>query len=245
MRRCVLERNGRRMQFECPNDLTYLRAEGTIRKEPGTIAWIDGFEEGSRFWDIGANIGSFTIYAAVMRGCKVTAFEPSAENYLVLNRNIVVNHMDRKVRALAAAVDERSSIAEMHMRESLPGAALHTFGTDIDYTGNSFKAAYFQGAIGLSIDDACEVFGLPVPHYIKIDVDGLERAVVAGGVKTFAQSDCRSVLVELDLNDASEVAHISGILEGCGLTRDDSVAGNVGRDHGKVLVYNMIFRRPS
>lgn len=239
----VLHHRNCRILFECPNDLTWERAGGTLIKEPGTIAWIDSFERGSRFWDIGANIGSFSLYAAIMRGCYVTSFEPSAENYLVLNRNVVANGSDKNVRALAVAIDDKCTIAEMHMRESLPGAALHTFNTDIDYTGHRFEAAYLQGAIGISVDSACELFGLAVPNYVKIDVDGLERAVIAGGLKTFANPECRSVLVELDLNDSAEVSDISRALGSCGLTRDENVAGNVGRAHGNVMVYNMIFRR--
>ena len=234
---------GASVRFDCLNETSLARARSTITKEPGTIAWIDGFEPGSRFWDIGANIGTFSLYAAIMRECQVTAFEPTAANFSAINRNIVANRIDTRVRALSVAIDAECKVSDMRMRDADEASALHTYGTSIDYTGVEFKPSHLQGALGVSIDALTTIFGLPAPNYVKIDVDGLERAVVTGGKSTFANPQCRSVLVELDLNDTGEVREITSIMKACGLTRDDGVAGNVGRDHGKVMVYNMIFRR--
>ena len=57
-------------------------------KEPITLAWIDTFKDGETLYDIGANVGMYTIYAAVMRKANVYAFEPEALNYAELNKNI-------------------------------------------------------------------------------------------------------------------------------------------------------------
>ena len=59
------------------------RARGLLTKQRGTIAWIDSFQPGSVFWDIGANIGSYALYAALRRDVKVVAFEPAAVNYFL------------------------------------------------------------------------------------------------------------------------------------------------------------------
>lgn len=50
--------------FSCPNDVTRWKAETYFTKEPETIEWIDTFNEGDIFFDIGANIGLYSIYAA-------------------------------------------------------------------------------------------------------------------------------------------------------------------------------------
>lgn len=241
--RHVVHHGDKFFEFDCLNKAALARAKSTLTKEPGTISWIDGFERLSRFWDIGANIGTFSIYAAVIRCCEVTAFEPAAANFAALNRNIIANKLDKKVRAIAVAIDADCKVADLHMRDNEEASALHTFGTSTDYQGETFNPSHLQGALGVSIDALVSVFGLPVPNYVKIDVDGLERAVVAGGRKTFADAQCKSVLVELDLNDLSEVSQITEVMNGCGMHRDDRVPGNTGRDHGKVMVYNMIFRR--
>ena len=38
--------------------------------------------------DVGANVGMYTVFAAPTRGARVFAFEPEAQNYAMLNRNI-------------------------------------------------------------------------------------------------------------------------------------------------------------
>src|SRR5688572_16327185 len=43
------------------------RAASLFDKQPATIAWIDAFPAGSVFWDIGANVGVYSLYAALGR----------------------------------------------------------------------------------------------------------------------------------------------------------------------------------
>lgn len=241
--RFVFLHRGREIAFECPSEITFNRCRHLLTKEPGTIAWIDSFERDAMFWDIGANIGTFSLYAAVFAGSRVTAFEPAAANYRALVTNVVTNRLDKQIRALPVAISDRCTVSDMHMRDSIVGTALHVFGSSIDYTGAVFEPDHLQGAIGVPIDVLCETFGMESPAYVKIDVDGLERAVVAGGFKTFRS--CASVLVELDLNDPAEVEEITRAMNAAGLVRDDGAPGNVPRPHAGALVYNMIFRRAS
>ena len=56
------------------------RYETLLDKEPETIEWIDGFETGDTLWDIGANIGIYSIYAGV-KGIRTWGFEPHFANY--------------------------------------------------------------------------------------------------------------------------------------------------------------------
>src|ERR671919_62441 len=41
------------------------RALSLLTKQPGTIQWIDAFVPDSVFWDVGANIGVYSLYAAL------------------------------------------------------------------------------------------------------------------------------------------------------------------------------------
>jgi len=61
-----------------PQALQYPREFATA--EPETLAWIDAFETPCRFWDIGANIGVFSIYAGLRAGIEVRAFEPACRS---------------------------------------------------------------------------------------------------------------------------------------------------------------------
>ena len=51
------------------------RAATMLTKQPATIEWIDRFQPGSVFWDIGANVGVYTLYAALRGDTRVVAFE--------------------------------------------------------------------------------------------------------------------------------------------------------------------------
>ncbi|WP_248306847.1 FkbM family methyltransferase [Bosea sp. AAP35] len=235
--------NGVEIVFNCPNQLTYDRASSVMTKEPGTISWIESFEENAIFWDIGANVGTFSLYAAAMRGCDVYAFEPVAHNFFVLQQNIMDNNLDHSVKALSIAIDSVDKVADLFMRDAVFGSALHVFGDNVDYTGKHYKESHRQGCLGVSIDTLCNQFGMTVPTYVKIDVDGLEQEVISGGLSSFKNERCRSVLVELDLNDADEVRFIKTNLEALGFHHDETVPGNAPRPHPEAIVYNMIFNR--
>ena len=236
-----LTHHGRSIVFDCPNAICLDRARTVLTKEPGTITWIDGFAPGEVFWDVGANVGVDSLSAAVMRDVTVLAFEPSAANYHVLNRNIVANGLDRQVRALCVALDRTLRLADLNMRSEEAGSARHTFGEAVDFRGR-FDPAFLQASLGVSIDSLCSQFGAPAPDHLKIDVDGNEPAVVAGAANVLRT--CRSVLVEMDLNDAAEVREIASAFQAAGLVQDENVVGNQVREHKGVRIYNMIFRRP-
>ncbi|WP_051328838.1 FkbM family methyltransferase [Geminicoccus roseus] len=233
------------IKFECPTEIALGRAKWLLQKEPGTISWLDGFTPGSVLWDIGANLGVYALYAAIIRDCQVLAFEPTAANYFGLNTNIVLNAMDAKVQAYCLAVDRTDRLGAMQMRDQVIGTALHTFGEARDYKGETFTPAWRQGALALSIDTLVERFGAPFPNHIKIDVDGLETAVVQGAARVLRDPRLQSVLVEVDLNDASEVQAVSSLLESGGLVRDDHVAGNHVRLAEGARIFNLVYRRPA
>jgi hypothetical protein len=87
----------RPLRFMTSTPLLQTRANSILLKEPDTIQWIDRFEPSDVFWDVGANVGIFSLYAARRREVKVLAFEPSADNYMVLCRNVEINALERFV----------------------------------------------------------------------------------------------------------------------------------------------------
>src|SRR5262245_41812198 len=45
------------------------RARTFFTEEPDTVAWLDGLRPDDVLWDVGANVGLYTIYAAKFRKC--------------------------------------------------------------------------------------------------------------------------------------------------------------------------------
>jgi FkbM family methyltransferase len=205
---------GRTLRFVCPSYDSLYRFEQFFVKEPETLQWIDGFRPDDILWDIGANVGVYSLYAAV-KGCTVIAFEPSSANYWLLNRNCEVNRLDDRITAYCAAFADRISAGVFNMADTDIGGACYSFGAradHFDYPGLGTRDVVFhQGVIGFSIDEFIRLFNPPFPNHIKIDVDGLEQAIVAGGTATIADPRLRSVSIEMDRSQAREVASVTDV----------------------------------
>jgi FkbM family methyltransferase len=189
---------GRLLRFAAPNLVARHRAVTLFEKEPETIAWIDGFGGRDVLFDVGANVGTYSIYAGA-RGHRVIAVEPESGNYALLNRNIALNGLDRLVTAYCAGLSENNGLFELNLSTTQSGNSQHQLGAATDFVGHAFEPAFRQGAVGFTLDALVATCGV-MPNHLKIDVDGLEASVLRGGAATIASVELRSILIEL--NDA-------------------------------------------
>ena len=204
------------VKFWCPNEITWWRAETLLTKEPETIEWIDGFNPGDVYWDVGGNIGVYALYAAKHSGVKVLAFEPSPLNYFALCRNTEINGLGESLSAMCLAFNDREQLEYLNMTSFEIGSAMASFGETKDFKGNEFKPVYRQAMIGISIDDFVARFNPPFPNHLKIDVDSIEGKIVAGAANTLADKRMKSVSVELDDNRQDEIDWVSENLRRAG-----------------------------
>jgi FkbM family methyltransferase len=170
------------------NNYTEGRVRSMFTKEPDTIKWIKGMAKGDVFIDIGANVGIYTIFAAV-RGLKVYAFEPEAQNYALLTQNIFVNEQNAKAYCLA--LSDKQELSGLYLSTFNPGGSCHTFGESLDHHLKPRTEGLIQGCVSMRLDD----LGINADH-IKIDVDGFEHKVIRGGEKTIRTA--QSVLIEIN-----------------------------------------------
>ena len=192
--------NGISMTFLVPNSLNRYRIKTFATKEPETLEWIESFNEDSIFWDIGANIGLYSIYAAKYNNAQVYAFEPSVFNLEFLAKNIYKNTLSEKVRIFPLALSNHPGFNLFKMNNPVWGGALSTFGEDYDQNGESFKATFEYTIAGVTADKIVELLSTPKPDYIKIDVDGIEHLILEGCENIL--KTVNSVLIEI--NDGFE-----------------------------------------
>ncbi|MCW7462968.1 FkbM family methyltransferase [Leptospira limi] len=229
-------------------DVPVWRAKTLFTKEPETIDWINTFPEGSVFWDIGANVGSYSVYAASRdKGLKVLAFEPSAANYFLLNRNIFLNRMDDAISAYAVAFNDQDSLGFFHMNSDLPGGAMNLFSEEavqetkigLDMIQMNCK----QAMVSYSIDSFVELYKPPFPNYIKIDVDNIEDKIVKGGLKTIRNPKVKSVLIELDDNDVEYGKKVLQMMKKAGFHNYEKKHSPMFENSKFSSFYNYIFYR--
>ena len=187
-------------------------------REPETLAWIESFETPCRFWDVGANIGAFSLYAGLRPGVEVSAFEPAAATYGALCRNIAANDLGARVRAYCVALSDRTQLGSLNLSGTNAGSVFNAFASTEDCFGNEIAVVFRQGMVGFSVDDFRRLFRLPAPNYLKVDVDSTEEQILAGASETLRDPDLRSVLIELEASDTARNHRLMGALEAAGLS---------------------------
>lgn len=199
--------DGRTMRFATTGNSSVKRIRSLFDKEPITLAWIDSFADKEVLFDIGANVGMYTIYAAIMRNAQVYAFEPEALNYAELNKNVFLNDLHGQVLAYCLALSDVDKTDRLLLSDFGLGISYHDFGenswTEDKQFAPDWKVSRHdrrpQGCIGRRIDSLI-ADGLPVPDHIKIDVDGLEHRVVGGMLDTLKQPQLKTVLMEVNFD---------------------------------------------
>ena len=202
------------MKFATPNDISFWRAESFSIKEPETLDWIDGIQKNKILWDIGSNVGLYSIYAA-KKGIDVVSFEPSVFNLELLARNIFLNNLTEKICIVPIPLTSSVKKSYMNLTTKTWGGALSTFGEKFDQDGNIFEPIFKFNIIGISIDDAINSLGLAIPNFIKMDVDGLEHIILKGGKNILKQID--GILIEVNENFTDQSNGVSTILKKSGL----------------------------
>lgn len=176
------------------------RGVSFFSKEPATVSWIDSFEDNSRFLDIGANIGIYSLYAAT-RNIRVVSFEPESSNFYQLNLNILDNSFEKLISAYPICAGNVMQFGNLNLETLKVGGSGHTFLPNSNKNANS-KKLFSQGSVSISIDEFVKLTNF-IPNYIKIDVDGNEDSVIRGMVETIKNVNLKSILIEIDDDNRS------------------------------------------
>lgn len=188
-------RDGEDIFFVVDDEKSFLgmRARTLLTKEPETITWLNRMEKNDVLWDVGACVGSYSIYAAVRKGVQVVAFEPASYNNYILEQNIIFNKVSKLITSFPIGIGSEFSYTKLNHLNNLD---LGSSSNDIDASGISkYRPPNYQtGCVVDSIDNLVTQ-NLPYPTHLKVDVDGAEPDVVEGALKTIP--NLKSILIEL------------------------------------------------
>jgi len=150
---------------------------------PEMLAWRRVLRTGDLFVDVGANVGSYTIWAAEC-GADVIAIEPAAETFTLLAENIALNSYP--VSAIQAAAGAACGIARF------------TSGRD------SVNHLDPRGSVETELVTIDSLIGDRVVAGMKVDVEGFEIEVLLGCTRALTESKIR--LIQLEWNSTSQAA---------------------------------------
>lgn len=199
-------------------------------KEPETIDWLERtFGESSVLYDIGANVGAYSLVAASTGGpgSHVIAIEASPFTFASLCANVVLNDFTERITPLQLLLAERAGVRSFVLGSTIAGEASHP-GERAGTPGLDLAA--------IPLDEAVRLFGLPNATHIKIDVDGGEDAVLDGAGDTLRSSTLKHVLIEVE-SGHTDLRHVEHSLVEAGLTRVNVVR------HGESETYNWLYER--
>lgn len=171
-----------------PSNPGYGRGDNEL---PVQHALAEIVREGDVVYDIGANVGFFSIISARLTGPsgRVIAFEPVRSNADLVRRNADLNAFGN-ITVVEQAVSDRSGTGELVLAEYSGGAALSTTTAPPDPAGT------IQVEL-TTVDDAVSDGRIPPPAVVKIDVEGVELEVLRGMHATL-ERDRPVIVCEID-----------------------------------------------
>jgi FkbM family methyltransferase len=217
------------MTFYTPNSMCLYRAETFSNKEPETLEWIEEFGcDNAIFFDIGANIGLYSIYHNKINNGRCIAFEPSFLNLKLLLKNININNCQKSITVLTSPLSNETGFSDFTYGNTVEGGALSAFGVDFGFDGKKIESSMQLNVLGMSLDWMFENQIIDViPNLVKIDVDGIEHLIIQGAQKTLMHASCRSVLVEVNDGFDKQSQDVSMLLKSFGFVLRNKLQSDV------------------
>jgi len=169
-------------------------------------------------YDIGASLGTHALFMARKvgpEGC-VVAFEPQTKNYAKLIANANLNDL-KNIRSFRLAVGRRSG------KMGLYGCSEDDFGL---FSMTRAEGSRWNEDVEMVHGDAfVHDHRLPLPHVVKIDVEGYEYDVLRGLQNTLSRERCRLVFCEIHptmLPREVTSEEVFSLLRSCGYVRAET-----------------------
>jgi FkbM family methyltransferase len=147
------------------------------------------------FFDIGANLGQYTLLGAQCVGPKgeVHSFEPNKRIFAELSFNVQLNGFNDRCNLNRAAVADKAGLAKIPVYKA--GAEVYTslgsFRVDKYLTGN------FEEVPTITLDDYLLQHNIDQIDLIKMDIEGAELLALQGAQKLLSKWDAPVILLEI------------------------------------------------
>lgn len=236
-------------KFCCNTTIEAWRAMTLLVKEEGTVRlFTDEAKPGDVVYDIGANVGPYTVIAAnyVRPSGVVYAFEPHASNFRSLLENVSANRLGDVVRVLSCALNDKEGFFDFNYYMATAGSSMSQLGDSRDDHDKAFRPVFTECKYATTIDKLVRDGVIKPANLIKIDVDGNELLILEGMRTLIKNTPPRAILIEMNArykNEVYEYMRSYGFQE---IDRQYGMLGKLdiakGADPNKIG-YNGLFRQ--
>lgn len=165
----------------------FMRFYNFVGERPIIKDLLESLKSNDVFYDIGANVGTYTCFAASKFGSQqIVAFEPEPQNINRLHENLRLNNLD--VESIEAALSDSNGTVDLALSGNDAGEGEHTIATGQD--SDTIEVKMVRGDLVIKQRE------LPAPTVLKIDVEGAELSVLRGLQETI-QEHVRLVYLEV------------------------------------------------
>ena len=197
----IVEREIRGVQMNLLASNRSLDLCSQMNYETENLDFIDHAEKGAIFYDLGACEGRFSVYAA-KKELKVLAFEPEKRNFGALTKNYELNFSkESNLTIFNMGVGSENEEIDMLIGQPWEGGHLKVVENENIRQDLNFEVKEKQKVKIVRLDDIIQNENLPIPNYLKIDVDGSEVSFLGGASKTLENDSLKKILFELDVAD--------------------------------------------
>jgi FkbM family methyltransferase len=159
---------------------------------------------GGVFYDIGANLGFFSLIGAHLVGVdqgKVYAFEAAPDNARAIRKNTELNRLSN-VTVIDKAVSSRSGKGRLQIVDDRSWSKLEEYGPH-PHAERTIDVEL------VAIDDLLQTGAIAPPTVVKIDVEGAEIAVLEG-MRTTIERHHPAVICELHGTQSEFIGTMNG-----------------------------------
>lgn len=159
----------------------------TLPEYPEMVLLLNYLKPSSIFFDIGANMGMYSLLAAskITKG-KIYAFEPNPKILDILYQNIKLNSLEKNIEVVEKVVSDKN------------GSEMFSIQHVSEYSHISYKSASGDLSIpSVKLDNFCKNERVPFIDMIKIDVEGAEIKVLKGLERYLKNKRVELLIVEL------------------------------------------------
>lgn len=172
----------------CHNKLEINRGKTLIGEEKVLIYLAERMKENGVFYDIGANIGTHSIFIGkAFHKVEVIAFEAEKKNYTHLLKNIRFNHCSN-IDCYNIAAGDKQSQEELFLYRKVAGEGGNSL---VELPGKTT-----QTVMQWDLDSFVGINEISPPDLIKIDVEGYEMHVIKG-MKEIISTYSPEILIEI------------------------------------------------